>query len=129
MPLLRFDVIEGRDDAALKKLLDTAHCAMVKAFDVPVTDRYQIVHQHRPHELIIEDTGLGFKRSKDLIIISIVSKARTEHQKETLYQLMADQLKTECGISPEDVMISITENGNADWSFGLGEAQFLTGKL
>ncbi|NUI22326.1 tautomerase family protein [Bacillus amyloliquefaciens] len=129
MPLLRFDVIEGRDDAALKKLLDTAHYAMVEAFDVPVTDRYQIVHQHRPHELIIEDTGLGFKRSKDLVIISIVSKARTEHQKETLYQLMADQLKTECGISPEDVMISITENGNADWSFGLGEAQFLTGKL
>ncbi|ARJ75276.1 tautomerase family protein [Bacillus velezensis] len=129
MPLLRFDVIEGRDDAALKKLLDTAHYAMVKAFDVPVTDRYQIVHQHRPHELIIEDTGLGFKRSKDLVIISIVSKSRTEHQKETLYQLMADQLKTECGISPEDVMISITENGNADWSFGLGEAQFLTGKL
>jgi hypothetical protein len=33
--------------------------AMVEAFDVPVTDRYQIVHQHRPHELIIEDTGLG----------------------------------------------------------------------
>ncbi|MEH7080452.1 MULTISPECIES: tautomerase family protein [Bacillus amyloliquefaciens group] len=129
MPLLRFDVIEGRDDAALKKLLDTSHYAMVKAFDVPVTDRYQIVHQHRPHELIIEDTGLGFKRSKDLVIISIVSKARTEHQKETLYQLMADQLKTECGISPEDIMISITENGNADWSFGLGEAQFLTGKL
>ncbi len=31
---------------------------------------------------------------------------------------MADQLKTECGISPEDIMISITENGNADWSFG-----------
>ncbi|MCR4366956.1 tautomerase family protein, partial [Bacillus amyloliquefaciens] len=69
------------------------------------------------------------KRSKDLVIISIVSKARTEHQKETLYQLMADQLKTECGISPEDVMISITENGDADWSFGLGEAQFLTRKL
>ncbi|AOC91373.1 2-hydroxymuconate tautomerase [Bacillus amyloliquefaciens] len=102
---------------------------MVKAFNVPVTDRYQIVHQHPPHELIIEDTGLGFKRSKDLVIISIVSKTRTEHQKETLYKLMAEQLQTECGISPEDVMISITENGNADWSFGLGEAQFLTGSL
>ncbi|MBD4894646.1 tautomerase family protein, partial [Xanthomonas citri pv. citri] len=24
---------------------------------------------------------------------------------------------------------SIVENDNADWSFGLGEAQFLTGKL
>jgi hypothetical protein len=28
---------------------------------------------------------------------------------------MADQLKTECGISPEDVMISITENGFASF--------------
>ncbi|MBT2575322.1 tautomerase family protein [Bacillus sp. ISL-51] len=129
MPLLRFDVIEGRDNTSLKKLLDTAHNAMVEAFNVPVKDRYQIVHQHPAHELMIEDTGLGFNRSKDIVIISIVSKTRTESQKETLYKLMAEKLEAECGISPEDVMISITENGNADWSFGLGEAQFLTGKL
>ncbi|MCC9021577.1 tautomerase family protein [Bacillus nakamurai] len=129
MPLLRFDVIEGRDNTSLKKLLDTAHSAMVEAFNVPVKDRYQIVHQHPAHELIIEDTGLGFNRSKDIVIISIVSKDRTESKKETLYKLMADKLEAECGISPEDVMISITENANADWSFGLGEAQFLTGKL
>ncbi|KXZ18148.1 tautomerase [Bacillus nakamurai] len=129
MPLLRFDVIEGRDNTSLKKLLDTAHSAMVEAFNVPVKDRYQIVHQLPAHELIIEDTGLGFNRSKDIVIISIVSKDRTESKKETLYKLMADKLEAECGISPEDVMISITENGNADWSFGLGEAQFLTGKL
>ncbi|MCY7792710.1 tautomerase family protein, partial [Bacillus haynesii] len=30
MPLLRFDLIEGRDEQALKKLLDTAHDAMVE---------------------------------------------------------------------------------------------------
>ncbi|MCY8267995.1 tautomerase family protein [Bacillus haynesii] len=129
MPLLRFDLIEGRDEQALKKLLDTAHDAMVEAFNVPEKDRYQIVHQHPANELIIQDTGLGFNRSKDLVVISITSKTRTESQKEKLYALLAERLEAECGISPEDVMVSITENGDADWSFGLGEAQFLTGKL
>ncbi|MBU8581530.1 tautomerase family protein [Bacillus paralicheniformis] len=129
MPLLRFDLIEGRDEQALQKLLDTAHDAMVEAFSVPEKDRYQIVHQHPANELIIQDTGLGLNRSKDLVVISITSKTRTESQKEKLYALLAEKLEAECGISPEDVMVSITKNGDADWSFGLGEAQFLTGKL
>ncbi|CAH8772885.1 tautomerase family protein [Paenibacillus dendritiformis] len=129
MPLLRFDVIEGRNEQELRQLLDAAHEAMVEAFDVPHSDRYQIVHQHPAHEMIIEDTGLGFERTKNLVIISIVSKARTNAQKERLYALLTERLESACGISPDDVMISITENGAADWSFGRGEAQFLTGKL
>jgi hypothetical protein len=38
-------------------------------------------------------------------------------------------LQQKCGIAPSDVMVSIVENTDADWSFGNGEAQFLTGKL
>ncbi len=129
MPLLRFDVIEGRDEKELKTLLDAAHRAMLEAFGVPERDRYQIVHQHPAHEMIIEDTGLGFERSKDLVIISVTSKQRTEGQKQALYRLIVKELGESCGIQPNDIMISIVENGNADWSFGMGEAQFLTGKL
>ncbi|MAX33333.1 Tautomerase enzyme [Onishia taeanensis] len=129
MPLLRFDVVKGRNEKALKTLLDTAHEAMLEAFEVPATDRYQIVHQHEPNELVVEDTGLGLSRSDNLVMISIVSKPRTQHQKERLYALLAERLESECGISPQDLMVSITENGDADWSFGMGEAQFLTGKL
>ncbi|WP_195695481.1 tautomerase family protein [Priestia megaterium] len=129
MPLLRFDVIEGRDEKELKTLLDAAHRAMLEAFGVPERDRYQIVHQHPAHEMIIEDTGLGFERSKDLVIISVTSKQRTEEQKQALYRLIVKELGESCGIQPNDIMVSIVENGNADWSFGMGEAQFLTGKL
>jgi phenylpyruvate tautomerase PptA (4-oxalocrotonate tautomerase family) len=129
MPLLRFDVIEGRDEKELKALLDATHRAMLEAFGVPERDRYQIVHQHPAHEMIIEDTGLGFERSKDLVIISVTSKKRTEDQKQALYRLIVKELGESCGIQPNDIMISIVENGNADWSFGMGEAQFLTGKL
>ena len=129
MPLLRIDMMEGRSDTELKRLLDTIQNCVVEAFGVPETDRYQIVHQHEPNELVVEDTGLGFSRSDNLVMISIVSKARTQPQKERLYALLAERLESQCGISPQDLMVSITENGDADWSFGMGEAQFLTGKL
>lgn len=129
MPLLKFDVIEGRDEQSLKNLLDAAHRAMLEAFGVPERDRYQIVHQHPPHELIIQDTGLGFERSHDLVVITVTSKERTEEQKQKLYKLLAQELHESCGIRPEDIMVSIVTNGDADWSFGMGEAQFLTGKL
>jgi len=129
MPLLRFDVIEGRSEEELKTLLDTAHDAIVEAFDVPERDRYQIVHTHKAHEMVIQDTGLGFERSKDIVLISVTSKTRTEEKKQRLYQLLAERLQANCGLAPTDLMVSIVENDAADWSFGLGEAQFLTGKL
>ncbi|MFB9760556.1 tautomerase family protein [Ectobacillus funiculus] len=129
MPLIRFDLIEGRDEESLRNLLDASHQAMVKAFDVPERDRYQIVHQHPAHELIIEDTGLGFERSNNLVVVSVTSKQRSDEQKQNFYKLLVQELGEKCGIEPNDIMVSIVTNGDADWSFGLGEAQFLTGKL
>jgi hypothetical protein len=37
--------------------------------------------------------------------------------------------RTAFGLSPDDLIVSITENGAADWSFGGGVAQFLIGAL
>ncbi|MEH7749407.1 tautomerase family protein [Neobacillus drentensis] len=129
MPLIRFDLIQGRDDKALKQLLDASHRAVVKAFGVPERDRYQIINQHPVNELIIEDTGLGFERSRDLVIVSVTSTQRSDQQKKTFYKLLVQELGESCGIAPNDIMVSIVTNGASDWSFGFGEAQFLTGKL
>ncbi|HAB24803.1 MAG TPA: tautomerase family protein, partial [Pantoea sp.] len=43
MPLLQFDVIQGRSESELRTLLDAAHRAVLTAFQVPERDRYQIV--------------------------------------------------------------------------------------
>lgn len=129
MPLIRVDVVEGRDERSLKELLDAIHRAVVKAFDVPERDRYQIVSQHPANELIIQDTGLGFERSKDVVVISVTSTERSTKQKKEFYQLVAEELKKSCGITSNNIMISIVTNGAADWSFGFGEAQFLLGQL
>ncbi|RXY98862.1 hypothetical protein DMO16_03765 [Fictibacillus sp. S7] len=79
--------------------------------------------------MIIKDTGLSLQRTQNLVVISMVSKTRTKEQKERLYSRLAERLQKECGISPQDLMFSITENGAAEWSFGRGEAQFLTVKF
>ncbi|MBU8568540.1 tautomerase family protein [Virgibacillus pantothenticus] len=129
MPLLTFDLIEGRTDEELKALLDATHYAVVKAFGVPERDRYQIVHQHPKHEMIIQDTGLGFERSDNVVVLSIRSTQRSDKQKKEFYRLLVQELEEKCGTDPKDVLVSIVTNGAGDWSFGFGEAQFLTGEL
>jgi hypothetical protein len=129
MPLNTIDVIQGRSKEELRTLLDTVHQAMVEAFGVPESDRYQILTEHEPHQLVAGDTGLGLTRTQDLVILRFISRARPEAAKQRLYQLLAAGLESACDLSPDDLIGSITENGAADWSFGGGTAQFLTGAL
>ena len=129
MPLLRFDLIEGRTDAEMKALLDAAHRAMLAAFEVPERDRYQIVHEHKPTRMIVEDTGLSIPRTDKVVFLQVTSRPRKRKQKEAFYRLLCEELEKACDIAPSDVVVSIVENDNEDWSFGLGRSQFLTGEL
>lgn len=129
MPLLKIDVVAGRTEEGLTLLLDTIHDAMVEAFQVPVRDRYQIVNEHQPARLIVQDTGLGFDRTDKVVVITAISRPRSAEMKKKFYALLAQNLETACGISPFDLMVSIVINSDEDWSFGLGRAQFLEGDL
>jgi phenylpyruvate tautomerase PptA (4-oxalocrotonate tautomerase family) len=128
MPFLRVDAYEGRSPEQVRALLDAIHRAVVGAFDVPLRDRYQVYQEHSESSFIVQDTGLGIERTKKVIYIGITSRRRTREQKAALYTKLIEELKP-CGIAPNDVVVSITENSDADWSFGLGRAQFLTGEL
>ena len=129
MPLLNFHIFEGRDAKAVRGLLDAAHEAMVEAFDVPASGRYQTVTQHRFDELILDDTGLGMVRTRDAVLLTVVSRPRPQAAKVRFYQLLRTNLAKRCGLSPDDLVVSLVENSDSDWSFGKGRAQFLTGEL
>jgi hypothetical protein len=129
MPLLRFDLIEGRTDAELQAPLDAAHRAMLAAFKVPERDRYQIVNEHKPSRMIVEDTGLGIERTDKVVVVQVITRPRGKAAKQTFYRLLVAELQQSCGIAPSDVMVSMVENTDEDWSFGLGRAQFLEGDL
>ena len=129
MPLLRIDLYEGCSDTEMKVLLDAVHKAMLAAFKVPERDRYQIVHEHRPASMIMEDTGLGIPRTEKFICIQVTTRPRTRKEKEHFYRLVVDELEKTCGVAPTDVMVNMVTCQDEDWSFGLGRAQFLTGEL
>lgn len=129
MPMLKFSIIEGRNEEQLSALLDAAHSAMVEAFGVPETDRYQCVTQHRPGEIVVQDTGLGFKRSNAVVLLTVISRPRSQEQKSSFYRLLSERLQQACGVSPDDLIITVVENSDEDWSFGAGRAQFITGEL
>jgi phenylpyruvate tautomerase PptA (4-oxalocrotonate tautomerase family) len=129
MPLLRIDLIEGRSDDELKKLLDAIHSAMLAAFKVPERDRYQIVHEHPAAEMKVEDTGLEIPRTDGVVMVQVTTRPRTRLEKQTFYELLVRELNRCCGVKPSDVVVSITQNADEDWSFGYGRAQFLTGEL
>lgn len=129
MPLLRIDVVKGRDEQEVKTLLQVIHDAMVDAFEVPVRDRYQVLTEHEPSRLILEDTGLGFERSDQRVLIHMTTRPRSQDMKQRFYALIVENLGRRAGVPPEDIMISCVENGDVDWSFGHGRAQFLTGDL
>lgn len=129
MPLVNIHLVRGRRRQEVRTLADAVHAAIVEALAVPERDRYQLIHQHGADDIIIEDTGLGIDRSEDAVMIQIVSRARDTASKQRLYQLLAANLERHCGIPPSDLVVTVIENSDDDWSFGHGRAQFLTGEL
>jgi phenylpyruvate tautomerase PptA (4-oxalocrotonate tautomerase family) len=129
VPLVRIDLIEGRTRDQIREIADLVHEAIVFAFRVPLDDRYQIITEHPPEHLIALDTGLGFVRTSALVVLSVTSRPRSELEKINFYQRVHEQLFEKFGAKPEDLLIHVTTNSDADWSFGFGRAQFLTGEL
>ena len=129
MPLIKLDMIKGREKEEIKSILDITYNVMLEAFQAPKGDKYLIVNQHEDYEMEILDTGLGIERTDDVIVFTIVSRPRTKEQKTIFYKNLVNTLHEKVGIRKEDIMISLVENTDENWSFFNGEAQFLTGDL
>src|ERR1700723_1724756 len=129
MPLLCFDLIQGRSEKQIDTILDVTHEVLVKSFSVPQRDRYQIVREHAPSRMIVEDSGFGIGRTLNVLVLQITTRPRSRAMKQASYSSLVEQLNAVCGIAPSDVLVTFVTNTDEDWSFGLGRAQFLTGEL
>lgn len=129
MPLMKIDVIKGRTQTEIKQILDISYDVMLTTFNAPLGDRYQIVNQHEPYEMQILDTGLGVTRTEEVIVFTIITRPRTQQQKLSFYETLVSELHSQLGIRKADIMFSLIENTDDDWSFFNGEVQFLNGAL
>jgi phenylpyruvate tautomerase PptA (4-oxalocrotonate tautomerase family) len=126
MPYARISLIKGKSPEYLHALSDNLHRALVETFNVPPDDRFQIIHQVEPGELIFDQHYLGGPRSDDYVLIDITAgRPRDLQTKKALYRRLATLLETAPGIRPQDVMVVITTTGAEDWSFANGVASLL----
>jgi phenylpyruvate tautomerase PptA (4-oxalocrotonate tautomerase family) len=124
MPLVRIDLVKGKGEAQLQAVADAIHAAIVEVMGIPERDRFQIITEHDPHQIIAQDAGLGFARNAHgVIVIEIITQTgRTNETKQRLYATIAASLAA-AGVPGEDVFISYVENtsaGRAGYSSRMG---------
>lgn len=129
MPLVRMTMHEGRTPQEKRRLADIVQEVMLEHFAAPSGDRYQILEELPLGSIIAEDTGLGIERSDGIVIVQITQQGRSDEQKQAVYRELAARLDQADLVRPEDLIVSVVANERADWSFGHGRAQFLTGEL
>src|SRR5579872_900608 len=110
MPLVHITLRKGKSAEFVRSVADGVHEALVSQANVPLDDRFQIVHEVDDEALIAHPSYGGVNRSKDLIIIEITLNAgRTIDIKKSLYADIARRLRDAVDVRPDDVMISLTE--------------------
>jgi phenylpyruvate tautomerase PptA (4-oxalocrotonate tautomerase family) len=129
MPLVRIDVNQGRSREDLRRLSQAIHDAILGEYKIPERDYFHIITEHPQGQIIAQDAGLGFERSRGVVMIQIFTQGgRTQDSKQSLYAAIAERLRT-VAVAGEDVFIGYVENAAGDWSFGFGRAQYITGEL
>ena len=68
MPYARISLLRGRAPDALRAISDGVHRALHEAFDVPARDRFQVIHQLDPGELVFDRDYLGGPRSDGFVL-------------------------------------------------------------
>jgi phenylpyruvate tautomerase PptA (4-oxalocrotonate tautomerase family) len=125
MPLVRIAFREGKSPEYRRAVADEVHAALVEAASVPELDRFQLLTEHAPADLIYDPTYLGINRTDDIVMIQITLNQRQQQVKVALYKAIAARLAKKPGMRAEDVLVSLVCVAPEDWSFGDGKAQYV----
>lgn len=126
MPLVRISLLRGKTRAYLSAIAENVYEALHESFNVPEDDRFMVITEHDPEELVFSRSYMGMARTDDFVLIQLtVSNTRTQAQKNALYARIVERLQQNPGIGPDDVMISLVEGDKGNWSFGRGLAQYV----
>jgi 4-oxalocrotonate tautomerase len=121
MPLVRITMAQGRTPAERRAIADGVHQALVETANVPAEDRFQVVEEVAPQNLIWSVSYLGVEHTPAIVFVQIVlNTGRTVDVKKALYAAIADQLAEHAAVRREDVIVNLVEVPRENWSFGGG---------
>ena len=113
MPLVRIEIIKGKDREYKKAIADCVHEGLMEAFGISDDDRFQ---------RIIEIYDEDFERSSDktdkfTMIELTIFPGRTKEQKAAAIRMITEKLTERLSIPATDVFIIMHELPLENWGF------------
>jgi phenylpyruvate tautomerase PptA (4-oxalocrotonate tautomerase family) len=126
MPLVRISVYDSMAATTKRIVADTVYDAMRATLGIPDGDRFIILSAHSNDELFVDPTFMGMNRTNNFVLVhATIRRGRSTETKQAFYKETSRLLHERASIDPDNLMIVVSENDFADWSFGRGEAQYV----
>ena len=125
MPIAKIHVLEGRyDERRLGSVSKAVQDALITILKIPSDDFFQIVHELPRNRFLHTSSFLGMKYSDDFIVLEVTFIAgRPKEIRLVLLKELNERIVAGAGISPDDLMIQLSEGPGENFSFGQGLAQ------
>ena len=125
MPLVKIHLRKGKGEEYARLVSEAIHEALVVEAGVPPDDKFHIIRQLEPAELIAHPSYGGVNRSADLVVVEVTLNAgRSVEIKRNIYRRMARNLERAVELRPDDLLVSLVEVTKENWSFGRGIATY-----
>jgi len=117
MPLVKINMIKGKDTKYKKKVLDSVHNGLMSSLGIDDWDRFQ-----RIIEIPREDFEIPPEKTDNFLIIELtIFPGRTKEQKKKAIENITKELVDNLEIAKTDVFIVIYDPPMENW--GLGGSQ------
>jgi ketosteroid isomerase-like protein len=121
MPFVNIDLLRGKSPEYLETVSDAVHEALVEGLGMFAEDRFQIINQHTPGELVFNRHFRGGPRSDDFIVFTITDGLdRGEKAKRAFYSALTRNLSENPGVKPADVFVKMYVTPPVNFSFADG---------
>ena len=122
MPFARIDLLKGKPAEYRATVAEVVYEGIVNVLKAPDGDRFIVISEHEPENLIYDPHFLGMERSADFILIQVTSTVgNNKESKLAFFRYIADELKKKLSVRPDDIMINTVFVDRSDWSFGNGD--------
>ena len=117
MPLIQIDLDRDLYESHGDRLSEAVHQAQLDALDIPADDRFQVFTPHAAGELRFDPSYNGVDRQRLVLVRIVMVHMYSVSTKQALFRAIVERFQ-EAGVRPEDVLISVVENGFEDWFAG-----------
>lgn len=125
MPVAKIHVLEGRyDEQRLTNVSRGIQDALIEVLKIPPDDFFQIIHEFPRNRFLHTSSFLGMSYSDDFMLLELTFiSGRPKETRLALLRELNARVVAGAGISPDDLLIQLSEGPGENFSFGRGLAQ------